>query len=342
MTVGDETSEVRVDLGDRSYEVIVGRNVASKVQDRIPANVSRVAVVTQRGIPVRLALDIEHRVFEIGDGEAHKSLTTIEELCRGFASFGLTRNDLVIGVGGGLVTDVAGFAASVFHRGLRVIHVATSLVAMVDAAIGGKTGVNLPEGKNLVGAFWQPMAVFCEMAALDSLPDDQTRSGLGELAKYHFISGDDFLALDLRERIARAVSVKAAIVAADERESGLRALLNYGHTLGHAIEVATDFKTQHGEAVAIGLVFAAHLAKSLGRIDDERVEQHYSVVAGEYGLATSLPSGLEATQLLELMARDKKALNGLTFVLDSPRGLEVVEGIAPDNVRAALSAMALR
>jgi 5-deoxy-5-amino-3-dehydroquinate synthase len=194
-------------------------------------------VVTQPSVPIRLALPVEHKIFEIGNGESNKSITTVENLCSGFADMGLTRNDLVIGVGGGMVTDVAGFAAAVFHRGVRVMHVATTLLAMVDAAIGGKTGVNLSAGKNLVGAFWQPSAVFCEMDALSTLPPEHMRGGLGELAKYHFISGDDFLSLDMQQRIARAVRIKADIVAADERESGQRALLNYGHTLGHAVEI---------------------------------------------------------------------------------------------------------
>ena len=196
-------------------------------------------------------LDVER--YEISDGEDHKSLATIEMLTRGFARQGLTRHDVVVGVGGGLVTDVAGFAAAAWHRGTPVVHVATTLLGMIDAAVGGKTAVNLPEGKNLVGAFWQPVGVICDLDALDTLPSREMRCGLGEMAKYHFLAGDDLLAMELDERIARCIQIKAEVVASDEREGGRRALLNYGHTLAHALEIATDYDMAHGEAVAVGL-----------------------------------------------------------------------------------------
>lgn len=337
-----ESIIVRVDLDDRSYDVVVGAGASKSLGAHLPPGVKRVAIVTQDAIPLNLSLPVDTYTFTIGAGEEHKSLATVERLCSEFARIGLTRNDMVIGVGGGMVTDVAGFAAAVFHRGLKVMHVATTLLAMVDAAIGGKTGVNLPEGKNLVGAFWQPSAVFCDLDALATLSPENMRSGLGELAKYHFISGDDFLSLDLRTRIARAVSVKAGIVASDERETGRRALLNYGHTLGHAIEIETGFAIQHGEAVAIGLVYAAHLAAVMERIPQSRVEEHYRVVRDEYGLSTALPTGCSVDRMVALMSRDKKALDGLTFVLDSSNGLEVVQGVNEKNVREALSAMELR
>jgi 5-deoxy-5-amino-3-dehydroquinate synthase len=279
-------------------------------------------------------------VFHIGAGEQHKSLETVGELCRNFARMGLTRNDVVIGVGGGMVTDVAGFAAASYHRGVPVVYVATTLLAMIDAAVGGKTGVNLPEGKNLVGSFWQPCGVVCDLDALDTLPDREIRCGLGEMAKYHFLTGDDLLALDQTERIARCVAIKAEVVAADEREGGRRALLNYGHTLAHALEVATEHRLAHGEAVAIGLMFAAHLAHILGRIPLSRIDEHFAIVGEAYGLGTDLPPGLDPHVLLDLMRRDKKALAGLTFVLDGPDGLEVVEGVFAAPVLEALDRMA--
>src|SRR5690606_31300553 len=163
-------------------------------------------------------------------------------------------------------------------------HVPTTLLGMVDAAIGGKTGVNLPEGKNLVGAFWQPSAVLCDLALLDTLPEREMRSGLGEVAKYRFLHGGDGIeTLALEDQVARCVEIKATIVAADEREDGQRALLNYGHTLAHAIETAGTYDLRHGEAVAVGLHFAAALARRLGRIDDQRVTLHREVLAS-YGL----------------------------------------------------------
>ena len=161
---------VRVPLGERAYDVVVGHGVVSELAALLPRSAARAAIVTQAGIPVTIDPGVPFEVFEIGHGEEHKSLATIETLSRGFARMGLTRNDVVVGVGGGMVTDVAGFAAASWHRGVPVVHVSTTLVGMVDAAIGGKTGVNIPEGKNLVGAFWQPSGVVCDLDALATLP----------------------------------------------------------------------------------------------------------------------------------------------------------------------------
>jgi len=250
----------------------------------------------------------------------------------------------VVAVGGGVVTDTAGFAAAVYHRGVGVVHVPTTLLGMVDAAIGGKTGVNLPEGKNLVGAFWQPTAVLCDTDALATLPDRERRSGLGEMAKYHFLTGEDLSAEPLVRRIAACVRIKAAVVAADEREdvgSGTRgrAILNYGHTLAHALETAGRYDVRHGEAVAVGLVYAAELAAELGRIDRARVGDHRRVVDG-YGLPSVLPPGADPDDLVTLMRRDKKAVHGLTFVLDGPDGIEVVPGVDPGIARRVLDRIA--
>lgn len=328
--------EIRVDLGDRSYPIVVGPGVSHEIDDHLPSSARRAVIVTQEGLPTVAVRGVPSTTIRIGRGEVHKTLATVENVCREFAAFGLTRNDVVVGVGGGMVTDVAGFAASVWHRGTAVVHVATSLLAMVDAAIGGKTGVNIPEGKNLVGAFWQPSAVLCDLRHLDSLPEAETRCGLGEVAKYHFISGEDLTGLDLSERIATCARIKAGIVAADEREGGRRALLNYGHTLAHAIETVGRHSVAHGEAVAMGLVFAAHLAERLGRIDHDRVRHHIEVVSDVYGLAVRPSEELDVSELMTTMGRDKKATSGLTFVLDSTRGLEVVSDVDPDVVRAAL------
>jgi 5-deoxy-5-amino-3-dehydroquinate synthase len=328
---------VTVPLAERSYDVVVGRGAIDELSSLIPSSARRAAVVTQPGLPIAELPDgLDVTTFEIGVGEHAKTLSTVEELTRGFARHGLTRHDIVIAVGGGMVTDVAGFAASAWHRGTAVVHVSTTLLGMIDAAVGGKTGVNLPEGKNLVGAYWQPSGVICDLAHLDTLPPREMRCGMGEMAKYHFLSGDDLLALDLDARIARCVQIKADVVASDEREGGRRALLNYGHTLAHALEIATDHEIAHGEAVAVGLIYAAELAFELGRIDQTRVDDHRRIVAGEYDLLTRPPAGLEAGRLVDLMAHDKKALDGLTFVLDGPDGVEVVAGIHAEPVRAAL------
>ena len=336
---------VRVPLGDRSYDVLVGHGARSELAALLPRSARRAAIVTQAGIPLAVDPGLPFERFEIGAGEEHKTLSTVEHLCRGFAAMGLTRNDVVVGVGGGMVTDVAGFAAASWHRGMPVVHVSTTLLGMVDAAIGGKTGVNLPAvdgvgGKNLIGAYWQPSGVICDLDALATLPPRELRCGRGEMAKYHFLTGDDLLAMGEPERIARCVQIKAEVVAGDEREGGRRALLNYGHTLAHALEIETGYALAHGEAVGIGLLYAAHLGHHLGRIPEQRVQQHYDVVGGAYELATTLPPGVSAERLVALMGRDKKVLtDDLTFVLDGPAGLEVVAGVPAADALAALQAM---
>ena len=335
---------VTVALADRSYEVLIGHGTSASLASLIPPASRRVAVVTQAGIGVAVDPGRDHRVFTIGDGEAAKSLVTIEQLTREFAAWGMTRADCVVAVGGGMVTDVAGFAASIYGRGIPVVHVPTTLLGMVDAAIGGKTGVNLPEGKNLVGTFWQPSGVVCDLDLLATLPAREWACGKGEMAKYHFLTGDDLLGQSLRDRVATSVQIKADVVGLDERESISsdntkgRALLNYGHTLGHALEIATDHALRHGEAVAIGLVYAARLAHRMGRISAERVDDHLRVI-DVYGLSADLPAGLDPDELVRLMGRDKKAIDGLTFVLDGADGVEVVPRVPADVVRAALEDM---
>lgn len=357
MAVSDRSEQqprvVEVTLPDgRSYPVTIGRGIrfalAASVGSAAP-KARRAAIVTQANVEAALGpveTGIEQKSFLVGVGEAEKNLATIEQLCRAWSAWGMTRNDVVVAVGGGMVTDIAGFAASVYLRGVSVIYVSTTLLGMIDAAIGGKTGVNLPEGKNLVGAFWQPSAVLCDLDAMDTMPARELRSGLGEMAKYHFLEGtgpvgrtpNGLDSLDLADRVARCVEIKAAVVAADEREGGLRAILNYGHTLGHAIEIATDFSVMHGEAVAMGIVYAGEVAHRLGRIDDDRLAEHRRIVA-QQDLAISPPPGLDASELLTLMGRDKKALSGITFVLDGANGVETVTGIPEAILRDALVAV---
>ena len=329
---------VPVELADRSYSVIVGDGAVTELGSLVPSKARRAAIVTQSSIPVQVETGIEQKTFVIGEGEQHKTLSTVETLCRGFAEWGMTRNDVVVGVGGGIVTDVAGFAASVYHRGIAALYVSTTLLGQVDAAIGGKTGVNLPEGKNLVGAFWQPSGVICDTATLASLPEREFRAGLGEIAKYHFLGGGQLDAQELPERVANCVRIKADVVAEDEREGGRRAILNYGHTLAHALEIEGEFDLRHGEAVAIGVVYAAEVARRLGRIDDAAVSEHRRVVA-EYGLMDRLPEGTNRDQVLALFSRDKKALDDVTMVLDGPAGVETVVGPDRGVLREALDAM---
>lgn len=329
---------VAVDLGDRSYDVLVGHDARHELSTLLPSKARRAAIVTQENLGIEVDAGRDQKTFFVGDGEAHKSIATIERLCREFAQWGLTRGDVVVGVGGGLVTDVAGFAAAVYHRGLPVVHVSTTLLGQIDAAIGGKTGVNLPEGKNLVGAFWQPHGVICDTATLATLPPRETSSGLGELAKYHFLGGGDLDQLPIDERVAACVRIKADVVASDEREGGRRAILNYGHTLAHALEIDGSFDIRHGEAVAVGLVYAAEVAARLGRIDADRVAEHRRVLAA-YDLVSTVPADIDAANVLALFARDKKAIDGVTFVLDGDAGVEPVTGIDPALLADALEAV---
>jgi 5-deoxy-5-amino-3-dehydroquinate synthase len=347
---------VPVDPPSGRYEVLVGPGVRHDLAGIIAAAVPRArraAVVTQQSIGVEVDPGLPTVRLEVPDGEGAKSLEVVEEVCRGLAGQGIGRSDVMVAVGGGVVTDVAGFAAAIFNRGVAYVNVATSLLAQVDAAVGGKTGVNLPEGKNLVGAFWQPRAVLCDTEVLTTLPKREWASGRGEMAKYALLEPtlcDDrgmappaLLELPLDEQVARCVALKAGVVSADEREGGRRALLNYGHTLAHALEAASfgqeaDAGLRHGEAVAVGLIFAALLARRLGRIDDRAVAHHRRVVSG-FDLTGALPAGSDPDQLVSFMGRDKKADGDLTFVLDGPVGIETVHGVGPAEVVATLAEM---
>jgi 3-dehydroquinate synthase len=350
------TERVPVELGERSYDVVIDDSYDQ--MHSVLERVRRVAVVTQPNVDehvgalVRSALEraqVRHETFPMGDGEDAKSLSTVEDLCRRFAQWGLLRGDLVLAVGGGVVGDTAGLAAAVYYRGVDVVQVPTTLLAMVDSAIGGKTGVNLAEGKNLVGAFHQPRAVFVNPVVLQSLPDREYRCGLGEIAKYALMA-DDFVTPRiaalvgrdpevLADVIARCVEIKARVVAADEYErSGARAVLNYGHTVAHALETASGHALLHGEAVAIGLVFAAHLGAVLERVPLDTVVRTEGLVRA-LGLPAEAPAGLRADDLIEIMGRDKKSGGGLTFVLDGPNGIERVDDPDPAAVRKALAAI---
>ena len=352
---------LRVDLGPQSYEVLVGSGALSQAPSMLGGR-PRVAVVSQPAVaeawadnlvrPLRAA-GATVEVFLIGEGEEAKSLATVESLCRGFAAWGLLRGDLVAALGGGVVGDTAGFAAACYHRGIACLQAPTTLLAQVDAAIGGKTGANLPEGKNLVGAFHQPVGVVADVATLTTLPEREYRAGLGEVVKYALL-GDPVLASVLEnevsallrrdtryltEVVTRCVAIKAGVVSLDEREeTGLRAVLNYGHTLAHALETAGGYDLLHGEAVAVGLVFATALAAALGRVDDDQVDRCRAILVG-LGLPIRAPAETRADALLALMRRDKKASVGLTFMLDGPEGVSRVDDPDPAALTRALAAV---
>jgi 5-deoxy-5-amino-3-dehydroquinate synthase len=334
-------NRVVVEIGERGYPVDIGAGVRWGLPAVVEqTGAARVAIVSARpeadavpdpGVPaVRIT---------VCDGEPAKTLAQVQALCERFAAFGLTRQDAVISCGGGTTTDVVGLAAALYHRGIAVIHLPTSLLAQVDASVGGKVAVNLPAGKNLVGAYWQPAAVLCDTDYLRTLPPREWINGYGEIARAHFIGAGDLRGLPVEEQITRSVALKASIVAQDERDAGIRHILNYGHTLGHALEIATGFAMRHGEAVAVGTVFAGRLAAALGRIDDRRAAEHLEVVR-YYGLPTALPVGVAPDDLVSIMRLDKKSLHtGLTFVLDSADGPQLVPDVPADVVTRTLAAL---
>jgi 5-deoxy-5-amino-3-dehydroquinate synthase len=349
------------------YDVVVAPGALERV-GAVLTGFRRVAIVSQPEVAdryvaaVRAGLDAESELFLMGEGEDAKSLATIEDLCRRFAAWGLLRGDAVIALGGGVVGDTAGFAAATYHRGVAVLQVPTTLLAMVDAAIGGKTAVNLPEGKNLVGAFHQPIGVIADTDTLSTLPAGEYRSGLGEVAKYALL-GDvvedpsglvELLRLEtaavltrdpavLGDLVTRCVQVKADVVAKDpEERTGLRATLNLGHTFAHALETAGGYGLTHGEAVAIGLVFAGALAGGCERVGPDVVDR-YQAVPATLGLATEVPGGeaLDPGELVALMRRDKKASGGLTFVLPGPNGIERVDDPPEHALRYAFESVGI-
>jgi 5-deoxy-5-amino-3-dehydroquinate synthase len=333
---------VSVELGERSYDVVLENGARHRLAELIGQRASRARVALIVTTPSMLAQPwfeitsgIEQHVLTVPDGESAKSLDVLETLLEEVAQFELSRSDVLVGVGGGALTDVVGFAAATYLRGVAVVQIPTSLVGQVDAAIGGKTGVNLRSGKNLVGAFHQPIGVLCDFDAIATLPERERLAGLGEVVKCWLLEGGfaaELTNVSLHDLLVMAVRLKAAIVSVDEHEGGRRALLNYGHTLAHALEkvaLARDRdELRHGEAVAIGLAFAVRVAEALGRVDHDEVERHDEVL-DFFGLQRRIPQHFPTSSLLEAMAHDKKAHHDLTFVLAGAEGFETVHDVDP-------------
>jgi len=336
---------VPVELGARRYEVLVGDGVRHELAATLAAEVpgaGRAAIVTQAGIGVEVDPGMPAEVFTVPDGEGAKSLPVVEDLCRKFAVFGLSRSDVVVAVGGGVVTDLAGFAAASFHRGTAYVNVATPLLGQVDAAIGGKTGVNLPEGKNLAGAFHQPRLVVADLDTLDTLPLRELAAGMAEVVKYGIIADPAlFRSLrtgdvsDLGAIVRRCVEIKAEVVADDERETtGRRATLNFGHTLGHAIENAGGYgKLLHGEAISIGMRAAAHLSHKKVGLSLDAVHEIEATLAAQ-GLPLHAPD-LDRAKIGQALKLDKKGAN--QWVLAPEIGRTVLTGdVTAGDVEALL------
>jgi 3-dehydroquinate synthase len=359
---------VEVALGDRAYDIVIGRGVLASLGERVARLRPgvRTAVVTDRTVakywlePAEASLaaaGIPTSRIVVEEGEISKTYAGLEKVSEALIAAKIERNDLVIALGGGVVGDLAGFAAAILRRGVDFVQVPTSLLAQVDSSVGGKTGINSPQGKNLLGAFHQPVLVVADTAVLDTLSPRQFRAGYAEVAKYGVLGDEAFFTWlennhsDIsrggaaREHaIATSCRAKAGVVSRDERETGERALLNLGHTFGHALEAATGFSDRlfHGEGVAIGMTLAAQLSARLGMIgeaDAARVERHLI----EAGLPTRLQDiagfaqeGLaDADALMALMSQDKKVERGkLTFILLEAVGRAVIaKDVEPVPVR---------
>jgi 3-dehydroquinate synthase len=368
---------VDVALGERAYDIVIGRDVLQSLGARVAAlrPGARTAVVTDRNVAKHWLEKTEASLADAGiatsriivdEGEGSKTYAGLEQVSEALIAARIERNDLVVALGGGVVGDLAGFAAAILRRGVDFVQVPTSLLAQVDSSVGGKTGINSPRGKNLLGAFHQPVLVVADTAVLDTLSPRQFRAGYAEVAKYGVLGDEAFFAwlevnhADIfkggaaREHaIATSCRAKAAIVARDERETGERALLNLGHTFGHALEAATGFSDRlfHGEGVAVGMALAAEFSAQLGMIgesDAARITHHLA----EVGLPTHLQDvagfaqeGLtDADALMALMAQDKKVKRGkLTFILLQAVGRAVIApDVEPSLVRDFLKAKLAR
>ncbi|MFJ9912355.1 3-dehydroquinate synthase [Actinacidiphila glaucinigra] len=343
--------------GTEPYEVLVGRQLLGELPGLIGDRAARVAVIHPEALEATgqaLRDDLAEQGYEavaiqVPNAEEAKTTEVAAYCWRALGQSGFTRTDVIVGVGGGATTDLAGFVAASWLRGVRWVAVPTTVLGMVDAAVGGKTGINTAEGKNLVGAFHPPAGVLCDLAALESLPVNDYVSGLAEIIKAGFIA--DPVILDLIERdpaaargpggphtaelLERAIRVKAEVVSADLRESGLREILNYGHTLGHAIEKNERYNWRHGAAVSIGMVFAAELGRLAGRLDDATADRHRSVLES-VGLPLTY-RGDQWPRLLETMKVDKKSRGDrLRFiVLDGLAKPTVLEAPDPGVLLAA-------
>jgi 3-dehydroquinate synthase len=340
--------------GEQPYDVLVGSGIIGDLVGLLPG-AAQVAVVYTA--PVRPLVELVSAVLrgdgravlpiEVPDAEAGKSIDAAAACWDALGGANFTRTDAVVGVGGGAVTDLAGFVAACWLRGVRWVPVATSVLGMVDAAIGGKTGINTAAGKNLVGSFHPPAGVLCDLSTLDSLAAHELVPGLAEVVKCGFIADPAILDLVeadpsaasrepvLRELVERSVRVKAKVVSDDLKESGLREILNYGHTLGHAIEKVEGYRWRHGQAIAVGMVYVAELARQLGRLDEVTARRHRTVLES-LGLPVSYPAS-SWPDLLATMRVDKKARGArLRFVvLDGLAQPSIVEGPTDGQLEAA-------
>ena len=354
---------VDVELGERSYPIFIGQGLLNKAELVAPyLGKGRVVIVSNDVVaPLYMSkvkqLFPEQNVAEIilPDGEAHKDLDAISHIYNSLLAGKYDRNTLLVALGGGVVGDITGFAAATYLRGINFIQIPTTLLAQVDSSVGGKTGVNHPLGKNMIGAFYQPRCVLADTDVLSTLPQREMKAGLAEVLKYGLVYDADFFdwldsnsqgitesdAALLSQAIKICCEIKAEVVAADEKESGVRALLNLGHTFGHAIETASGYGNWlHGETVAMGMVMAADLSHRLGWIDLKVAQRIRAVLEENFGMPVLPPADIPVEQYLDLMLSDKKAESGkIRFVLLKAIGGGVVDGnIEPSLLEGTLTA----
>jgi 3-dehydroquinate synthase len=357
---GDNMEVVNVSLGERSYPIYIGAGLLDRgdlftrhLRGRQVAIVSNDVVGPLYAGRLQRALGAEFQsdLFQMADGEQHKNLASYAALMDFLLERRHDRSTTLIALGGGVVGDLAGFAAATFQRGVDFVQVPTTLLAQVDSSVGGKTAVNHPRGKNMIGAFYQPRCVIADTDLFDTLPDREYRAGLAEVVKYGVIRDPAFFnwleghagelvrrdADTLRRAVRRSCEIKAEVVSADERESGLRAILNYGHTFGHAIETVSGYGTVlHGEAVAMGMVLAAELAAQEGMLNPDAATRLTRLLTA-LGLPVG-PPDLSVPAMLEAMAQDKKVQDGrLRLVLAEAIGRVVItDAVAEDALRRSL------
>jgi 3-dehydroquinate synthetase len=326
-----------VELGERSYPVVVGHGVAREVAEYVTG---RAVIVRDRRAPRLLELDVPEVLVD--GGEACKTLNGVAAILAELEHHRIGRDGTVIAVGGGSVTDLAGFAAAVWQRGVGLVNIPTTLLGMVDAGIGGKTGVNSETAKNAIGAFWQPRAVLCDLRALETLPQEEIDSAFAEVVKYDITLDPGVSEVgDIEEVVARSAKAKADVVAGDEREGGAREVLNYGHTAGHAIEAATGYRLAHGRCVAVGMRIAARLSARLARCDPGLVALQDQLLA-RHRLLSELPK-LDVADVLGRLGVDKKARGGRPrWVLPLERGRAVTGCDVPDGLVEEVAAEIIR
>lgn len=354
---------VDVELGDRSYPIFIGQGLLNKAELVAPYLGKGRVVIVSNDVVAPLYMNKAKQLFPgqdvteivLPDGEAHKNLDAISHIYDKLLAGKYDRNTLLIALGGGVVGDITGFAAATYLRGIHFIQIPTTLLAQVDSSVGGKTGVNHALGKNMIGAFYQPLCVLADTDVLNTLAQREVRAGLAEVVKYGLIYDAEFFdwlaanskgiaesdAALLSQTIRTCCAIKAKIVAKDEKESGVRALLNFGHTFGHAIETASGYGNWlHGETVAMGMVMAADLSRRLGWIEPQVALRIRTVLEENFSMPVLPPADILVEQYLDLMLSDKKAESGkIRFVLLKAIGEGVVDGdIEPALLKATLTA----